>query len=221
MDTEEPKKTKQRILETSLRLFSKRGFSAVSVRDITTEVGVRESALYKHFPSKRAVFDQLLADYLTRCDDFMSSIYASMTNDPDDLAMRADIYSTLSDEEFLRIGSSVFTDFLMQPDVLNFWRMVSIERFRDRELAEMWRHHLFEEPIAYQTAFFSFLIKAGALVPVDPSMLALEFYTPLLLLYLQALPFDPDSKEFKQTLELSNSHMLHFRDTYGQKREDT
>jgi len=55
--------TKQMILDTALDMFSRRGFSAVSVRDISYAVGVKESALYKHFKNKKAVFDSLILTY--------------------------------------------------------------------------------------------------------------------------------------------------------------
>lgn len=206
--------TKDKILEVSLSLFSQRGFSAVSVRDIASAVGVRESAMYKHFSSKQAVFDQLVADYLAKSDAFMAGIHALPTENPAALAQTVEIYGQLSDEDFLRIGGSVFTDFLMQPDVLRFWRMISIERFHNKPLAGLWHQHLFEAPISFQTCMFKLLADAGAVRPVDPSILALEFFTPLLLLYLQALPFEPDSTEFKRSLELANRHMKHFRETY-------
>jgi len=212
--------TKERIIEVSLGLFSKRGFSAVSVRDIAAEVGVRESAMYKHFPGKRAVFDRLVEDYLEMSDAFMAGIHALPTDDPADLEQTADIYSRLSDEEYLRIGGSVFTDFLMRLDVLRFWRMISIERFHDEELAKLWNHHLLEAPIAFQTGMFALLIEAGALKRLDPSILALEFYTPLLLLYLQALPFEPGGPEFARSLKLANLHMMHFRETYAIKPKE-
>ncbi|MDD6306271.1 MAG: helix-turn-helix domain containing protein [Clostridiales bacterium] len=41
--------TKQKIIEESMKLFSVNGFHAVSVRAIADAVGVRNSALYKHF----------------------------------------------------------------------------------------------------------------------------------------------------------------------------
>jgi len=206
--------TKERILETALRLFSQRGFTAVSVRDIAGEIGMRESALYRHFPSKQAVFDQLLKDYLARSDAFMATINALPTDDPGGIAETAHIYQRLSDEDFLRIGGTVFTDFLMEPEVLMFWRMISIERLRDTSLALMWKEHLFDEPIAFQARLFAMLVKLGAVRAADPEMLALEFYTPLLLLYLQALPFEPDSAQAGYFMGLADRHMRHFRDTY-------
>jgi len=212
--------TKEKILAVSLELFSEKGFSAVSVRDIAAAVGVRESAMYKHFASKQAVFDRLVTDYLARSDEFMGGIHALPTDDPAVLSQVAAIYKNLSDEDFLRMGGSVFTDFLMQPDVLQFWRMISIERFHDKDLAKLWNHHLFETPIAFQTKLFGALIEAGALKLVDPSILALEFYTPLLLLYLQALPFETDGPEFKLAVELASQHMKHFREIYAVKEEN-
>ena len=206
--------TKERFLEVALELFSQRGFSAVSVRDIAAVVGVRESALYKHFAGKQAVFDRLVADYMAKSDTFMAGIHALPSDDPAHLARSAAIYSQLTDEDFLRIGGSVFTEFLMLPDVMRFWRMISLERFHNLELAKLWHQHLFETPIAFQTGMFRLLVKIGAVKPVDPTILALEFYTPLLLLYLQALPFEPGSEEWGRTLELSNRHMTHFREIY-------
>ena len=49
--------TKDRILEIALDLFSKRGFSAVSIRDISSTVGIKESTIYYYFTNKQDIFD--------------------------------------------------------------------------------------------------------------------------------------------------------------------
>ena len=41
--------TKQQIFEVSLDLFSKKGYSAVSIRDICKYVQIKESSIYYHF----------------------------------------------------------------------------------------------------------------------------------------------------------------------------
>ena len=51
--------TKNLILTTALDLFSENGFDGVSVRDIAKQVGVRESALYKHFKNKQEILDKI------------------------------------------------------------------------------------------------------------------------------------------------------------------
>ena len=50
-------KTKDKILIEALSLFSVSGFSGVSVRDIAKAVGIRESAIYKHYKNKQDIFD--------------------------------------------------------------------------------------------------------------------------------------------------------------------
>src|SRR3954471_6839617 len=54
--------TRQEILDAALDLFAVGGFFGTSMRQIATEVGVRESALYHHFPSKEAILHGLLAE---------------------------------------------------------------------------------------------------------------------------------------------------------------
>ena len=56
--------TKDAILKASLRLFARDGFEAVSTSAIASELGMTKSALYKHFPDKRAIFDSLVDEML-------------------------------------------------------------------------------------------------------------------------------------------------------------
>ena len=51
-----PMDTKTLILEASVRLFARRGYNAVSLRDIAGEVGIRAPALYNHFANKEALY---------------------------------------------------------------------------------------------------------------------------------------------------------------------
>ncbi len=51
-------KTKQRIFNTSLRLFALNGFENVSLRTIADEVGIKAASIYNHYKSK----DMLLCE---------------------------------------------------------------------------------------------------------------------------------------------------------------
>ena len=70
--------TRKRILEASLMLFSVDGFDAVSIRTIADAVGIGNSALYKHFKSKREIFDSIVEmekeRYLNQCKSITSDI---------------------------------------------------------------------------------------------------------------------------------------------------
>lgn len=52
--------TKERILDTALRLFARSGFEAVSVSEIATELSITKGALYKHYKNKRDIFDSIV-----------------------------------------------------------------------------------------------------------------------------------------------------------------
>lgn len=48
--------TKPRILEAAVELFSKNGYSGVSMRDVAREVGITPPALYNHFDGKETLY---------------------------------------------------------------------------------------------------------------------------------------------------------------------
>ena len=52
--------TKQRILDEALTLFSEKGYANVFVGDIAEAVGIKAPSLYKHYKSKKAIFDAII-----------------------------------------------------------------------------------------------------------------------------------------------------------------
>ena len=55
-------KTKRKIFETSMRLFSEKGYDATSIEEITATVGVAKGTLYYHFSSKEEIFNFLVEE---------------------------------------------------------------------------------------------------------------------------------------------------------------
>ncbi|HHS92337.1 MAG TPA: TetR/AcrR family transcriptional regulator, partial [Campylobacterales bacterium] len=56
------KSKKEIILEVSLKLFSEKGYTNTSVRDIAKEVGITQSGLYNHFKNKDHILETLVED---------------------------------------------------------------------------------------------------------------------------------------------------------------
>ena len=67
--------TKEGILLAALRLFACRGYEAVSVSDIAGALGMAKSALYKHYKSKRDIFEHIV-DRMHRMDYERAKAYA-------------------------------------------------------------------------------------------------------------------------------------------------
>ena len=55
--------TRERILETSLRLFSEKGYLGATTKEISAESDVAEVTLFRHFPSKESLFQEVLSAY--------------------------------------------------------------------------------------------------------------------------------------------------------------
>ena len=53
---------RRQLLDVSCQVFAERGFHATSMDDVASKAGVTKPVLYQHFPSKRALFVELLDD---------------------------------------------------------------------------------------------------------------------------------------------------------------
>jgi AcrR family transcriptional regulator len=52
--------TKEKIMQAGLRLFSRKGFSMTSIKDIAQTAGISTGLIYRHFATKEELFDELL-----------------------------------------------------------------------------------------------------------------------------------------------------------------
>jgi len=60
---QEGRNTRERILDAAVELFAAQGFAGTSLRQITQEVGIKESAIYAHFASKEALYKAIFEQF--------------------------------------------------------------------------------------------------------------------------------------------------------------
>ncbi|MGH9456694.1 MAG: TetR/AcrR family transcriptional regulator [Thermoanaerobaculia bacterium] len=65
---EKSERSRRRILEVALDLFSRRGYRATSVRDMAEQAGLSTGNVYHHFPDKISVFRALLQQFAEAVD---------------------------------------------------------------------------------------------------------------------------------------------------------
>ena len=58
------RRTRERIMEAALRVFSQKGYHDARVDEIVEESQTSKGAVYFHFPSKEQIFLALVDDYL-------------------------------------------------------------------------------------------------------------------------------------------------------------
>lgn len=56
---------RQQIMDTALPLFARHGFAGTTTKSIADGAGISEALLFKHFPTKSAVYAAILADVCT------------------------------------------------------------------------------------------------------------------------------------------------------------
>ena len=63
--------TKQNIFDVSVKLFSEKGYDAVSLREIAAEVGITNAAIYNHFSSKESILTDIFAAFKQKLDGYI------------------------------------------------------------------------------------------------------------------------------------------------------
>ena len=207
----EKRNTKELILRESLKLFSKRGYDGVSVRDIAKAVGIRESALYKHFSNKQEIFDVIIERMISKYNEASVNF-----NQPqgDDFANLANTYSKNGIETLKTICTSIFLYWLNDEEASMFRRLLYIEQVKNTVAGTTFKEVFIKSPIEYQTKLFTEMIKIGYFIKTDPKIMALEFYSPIFLLLNL---YDNNSKKEKEALDFIEKHVTQFDNLYRRK----
>lgn len=192
--------TKQRILSESLRLFSENGYDAVSVAEIASAVGIKAPSLYKHYKSKRNIFDSILKK-MNEADGF----YA----DENDMPNVDDDYNNVSLESIKTFSVAMFKHWTDDEFAARFRRMLSLERFKNSEMAELYKSYISSGPLDYMKEVFAGMNYSEN----DAGQLALSFYGPMFMLYTV---YD-ESENKKEIVSQAEMHINKFIDDLREK----
>jgi len=55
--------TRDKILEAALKLFSQKGYLGATTKEIAKEAGIAEITLFRHFPTKERLFEEVINTY--------------------------------------------------------------------------------------------------------------------------------------------------------------
>ncbi len=170
--------TKEKILMTALHLFARDGYEAVSVRNIAEELGMTKGALYRHYKNKRDIFDSIV-ERMIRIDAERANAHQMPEEKYDTMP---DAYENASLENIQKYTVEQFKFWTEDEFASHFRKMLTLEQYRNAEMAQLYSDCIVAGPVAYTEDLFRELIKKGVLKREDPGMLAIEFYAPLFLL---------------------------------------
>lgn len=161
--------TKQKILDVSLDLFSQKGFSAVSIRDICAKVMIKESSVYYHFKNKQAIFDELLHHFEQVATDMMARLEQSLS--AQSYSMENPFYKTVCD--------TFFESYFMDEFCNKMMRLLLIEQFGNSEVQKIYDCWMFKKPLEFQSKVFYTLMGIGIIQKTDSEYLAVKYYAPI------------------------------------------
>ncbi|MBR6478165.1 MAG: helix-turn-helix transcriptional regulator [Lachnospiraceae bacterium] len=204
--------TKHRILEEALTLFSEKGYANVFVGEIAERVGIKAPSLYKHYKNKRAIFDAIIEEMNLR---FLQQASALHVNG-NDAAMDAAIYKKLPEEQMILLGKSLFHYYLHDDYTRKFRKMLTIEQFSDKELADVYTKLYVDDPLSYQGMLLGMMASEGVLRTKNVEIMTLHFYAPI---YMLLTLCDRDPAKEAEADRLLEEHLKQFDQLYGRKKK--
>ena len=164
---------KEEILIVALHLFARDGYEAVSVSQIAGELDMTKGALYRHYKSKRDIFD-CIVQRMERQD----SEQARQNEVPEESIEKVpEEYQNVSVEDFVGYSKSMFEYWTEDDFASSFRKILTLEQFRNEEMQNLYQQYLVSGPAEYVKDLFKNMeIK-------NPEEEAVKFYANMFFYY--------------------------------------
>ena len=164
---------KEEILIVALHLFARDGYEAVSVSQIAGELDMTKGALYRHYKSKRDIFDCIVQRM-----EQQDSEQARQNEVPEESIEKVpEEYQNVSVEDFVGYSKSMFEYWTEDDFASSFRKMLTFEQFRNEEMQNLYQQYLVSGPAEYVKDLFKNMeIK-------NPEETAVKFYANMFFYY--------------------------------------
>ena len=163
----------EKILIVALHLFARDGYEAVSVSQIAGELDMTKGALYRHYKSKRDIFDCIVQRM-----EQQDSEQARQNEVPEESIEKVpEEYQNVSVEDFVGYSKSMFEYWTEDDFASSFRKMLTLEQFRNEEMQNLYQQYLVSGPTEYVKDLFKNMeIK-------NPEENAIKFYANMFFYY--------------------------------------
>ena len=182
---------KDEILMVALHLFARDGYEAVSVSQIAGELDMTKGALYRHYKSKRDIFD-CIVQRMEQQDGEQAAEYDMPEENKENMPEK---YETVSLDDFVEYSKSMFEYWTEDDFASSFRKMLTIEQFRSEEMQNLYQQYLVAGPASYVKDLFE------SIGIVDAKDKAVRFYA-VMHFYYSIYDGAADKAEVKSQFEL-------------------
>ena len=164
---------KEEILIVALHLFARDGYEAVSVSQIAGELDMTKGALYRHYKSKRDIFDSIVK----RMEQQDGEQARENEVPQESIEKTPEEYQNVSFDDFVEYSKSMFEYWTEDDFASSFRKMLTIEQFRSEGMQKLYQQYLVSGPAGYvKDLFKNMKIK-------DPEENAVKFYANMFFYY--------------------------------------
>ena len=164
---------KEEILIVALHLFARDGYEAVSVSQIAGELDMTKGALYRHYKSKRDIFDCIVH----RMEQQDGERARENEVPEESIEKTPEEYQNVSLDDFVEYSKSMFEYWTVDDFASSFRKMLTIEQFRSEEMQNLYQQYLVSGPAEYVKDLFKNMeIK-------NPEETAVKFYANMFFYY--------------------------------------
>ena len=164
---------KEEILIVALHLFARDGYEAVSVSQIAGELDMTKGALYRHYKSKRDIFDCIVQ----RMEQQDSEQPRQNEVPEESIEKVPEEYQNVSVEDFVGYSKSMFEYWTEDDFASSFRKMLTIEQFRSEEMQNLYQQYLVSGPAEYVKDLFK------NMKIENPEETAVKFYANMFFYY--------------------------------------
>ena len=182
---------KEEILIVALHLFARDGYEAVSVSQIAGELDMTKGALYRHYKSKRDIFD-CIVQRMEQQDGEQAAEYDMPEEEKEKMPEK---YENVSLDDFVEYSKSMFEYWTEDDFASSFRKMLTIEQFRSEEMQNLYQQYLAAGPASYVKDLFE------SMGIVDAKDKAVRFYA-VMHFYYSIYDGAADKVEVKSQFEL-------------------
>lgn len=141
---------KEEILIVALHLFARDGYEAVSVSQIAGELDMTKGALYRHYKSKRDIFD-CIVQRMEQQDGEQASAYDMPEEEKEKMPEQ---YENVSMDDLVEYSKSMYEYWTEDDFASSFRKMLTIEQFRSKEMQDLYQQYLVAGPASYVKDLF-------------------------------------------------------------------
>ena len=145
------KNTKEKILEEALKLFAQSGYMGTSMNDIASKLGVTKAALYKHYKSKQEILDSII-EKMKELDIERAKQYEMPEGDLEKVTAE---YKEMAFDKIKQFTKVQFLHWTEEEFSSCFRKMLTLEQYREPQMAQLYQNYLASGPLTYMEALFS------------------------------------------------------------------